>query len=105
MHYIKTATAQLAKASEAAALAKEIALYTTIKFPQVTIQVETERLTDRLDVHFAVDVEDMAVLMQLREQSVVDGLLQMLAGQFARLFVNGRLQDVYGGDCGVTVVA
>ena len=37
IHYIKTATAHLAKAGEAAALAKEIALYTTIKFPAVTI--------------------------------------------------------------------
>ena len=67
--------------------------------------MKTEQLTDRLHVHFAVDVEDAAVLIQLQEQSVVDGLLQILARQFARLFVNGRLQDVYCGDEQIAVVA
>lgn len=103
MNYIKTVKAQMAKAGEAVTLAKEIALYTSVKFPEVTMQVKAEELANEVAVHFAVAAEAEA-LAHLQEQSGVDGLLQNLAQQFARLFVNGRLQDVFCGDCGVTAV-
>ena len=104
MHYNKTMTAQATKATEAITLAKEIACYTNAKFPAVKIMVQAEELADEVAVHFEVAAE-VEALAHVHEQSAADGLLKILARQFAQLFMNGCLQDVYCGDEGVTAVA